>query len=56
MSVNRVSEPCQCADNKSKCADNKSKCADNLLGSGQKTFRKETERDGLRTRGSEREC
>ena len=36
--------------------DNKSKCADNLLGSEQKTFRKETARDRLITRGSERKC
>jgi len=33
------------------CADNRSRCADNSLGSGQTTFRKETERDRLRTCG-----
>ena len=27
------------------CADIRSKCTDSCLGSGQKTFRKETERD-----------
>ena len=31
------------------CADNRIKCADKRLGSEQKTFKKENERDRLRT-------
>ena len=44
-----------CVSAQGMCADNRSKCADNRLGSGQKTFTKETERDRLTTRGKERE-
>ena len=45
----------RCVSGEGMCADNRSRCADNSLGSGQTTFRKETERDRLRTWDSERE-
>ena len=50
-----VSALCQCAVSVNcvsaggMCVDIRSKCADNHLGSGQETFRKEIERDRLRT-------
>ena len=45
----------RCVSAEGMCADIRSKCTDSRLGSGQKTFRKETERDRLRTWDSERE-
>ena len=47
--VSCVSDGVSCVTAEGLCTDNGRKCADSLLGSEQKMFRKENERDRLRT-------